>query len=234
MALGYHRDLLHGGGLGIFRICEVGRRRMTLKAVAFYWTLPVPWADFTRLPAAIDDAAKASRTIRFQRETIHDYARRQGLELVHEEAFLEIHPDRGSNTITDALNKAACICRDHGALLVFVDFSGVQQWRSHQPMHDWLTTAKVDSLPIEAAPILLDGVLFDPHAHFSKWREAQWQWSSTKQDRADKAAARTRELQAAGLKYPAIARTLNEEKLRSLSGKPWTAESLRKLMTASK
>lgn len=207
---------------------------MKRKAVAFFWTLPVPWAGFTHLPAEIEEAAKVSRTIRFQRALIHDYARKHGVELVHEEAFLEINPDRGSETIRDALNKAAAICRTRGALLLFVDFAAVQGWRSHQPMREWLEEAEIDSLPIEAAPIMLDGAIFDPHAHFSAWREAQWDWSSSKHERAEKALARARELQGAGAKYPAMARTLNDEGLRSLSGKPWTSDSLRKFVAAQK
>ncbi|MBI1254320.1 MAG: hypothetical protein GC196_08265 [Hyphomonas sp.] len=204
---------------------------MKQKAVAFFWTLPVPWAGFTRLPAAIDEAARVSRTIRFQRCLIQDYVRRHGLELFHEEAFLEINPDRGSETIRDALNKAAAICRKNAATLIFVDFAAVQGWRSHQPMMDWLKDAEVDSLPIEAVPVMMDGGMFDPHAHFGEWRERQWEWSAGKQDRRDKALARARSLKLSGMKYPAIAKTLNEEGVRSLSGRPWTPESLRKLMS---
>jgi hypothetical protein len=204
---------------------------MKHKSVAFFWTLPVPWVGFTQLPAAIEEAAKVSRPIRFQRCLIHDYVQRHGLELVHEEAFLEINPDRGSETIRDALNKAAAICRKNGATLLFVDFAAVQGWHSHQPMLDWLEDAEVDSLPIEAVPVMMDGEMFDPHAHFGEWRERQWEWSAGKQHRRDKALNRTRALKLSGMKYPAIAKTLNEEGVRSLSGKPWTGESLRKFMS---
>lgn len=204
---------------------------MKRKAVGFYWTLPVPWAGFTRLPAGIDEAAKASRTIRYQRSLIHDYAQRMGMDIVHEEAFLEIAPDRGSNQIVNPLDKAARFCRQHGACLLYVDFTGVQQWRGHDAMKAWLAKADLpDDQVIEAAPIVIDGELFDPHAHFSEWREAQWAWSSSKHERADKARARAQALQAAGMKYPTMARVLNEEGLRSLSGKPWTADNLRKLL----
>ena len=47
---------------------------MSQNAVGFYWTLPVPWAGFTSLPKAVDDAAKLSRTIRYQRDLIRRYA----------------------------------------------------------------------------------------------------------------------------------------------------------------
>ena len=65
-------------------------------AVGFYWTLPVPWAGFTKLPKDIEEAAKASRTIRYQCELIRRYARDNGYRLVDEKVFLEIEPDRGS------------------------------------------------------------------------------------------------------------------------------------------
>ena len=98
-------------------------------------------------------------------------------------------------------------------------------------MMDWLKDAEVDSLPIEAVPVMMDGEMFDPHAHFGEWRERQWEWSAGKQDRRDKALARARSLKLSGMKHPAIAKTLNEEGVRSLSGRPWTPESLRKLMS---
>ena len=43
---------------------------MGRNAVGFYWTLPVPWAGFTALPEKIEDAAKVSRTIRYQMQLI--------------------------------------------------------------------------------------------------------------------------------------------------------------------
>ena len=84
--------------LGIFRIgSDSGAAPMVRNAVGFYWTLPVPWTGFTSLPSDIDEAAKVSRTIRYQRNTIRRYAKVEGYRLIHEEVFLEIKPDRGSD-----------------------------------------------------------------------------------------------------------------------------------------
>ena len=53
---------------------------MSQNAVGFYWTLPVPWVRFTSLPKAVDDAAKLSRTIRYQRDLIRRYAADESLQ----------------------------------------------------------------------------------------------------------------------------------------------------------
>ena len=78
---------------------------MARNAVGFYWTLPVPWAGLVSLPNEIDEAAKVSRTIRYQRDLVRRYATDEGYRLVHEELFLEIEPDRGSDLILEPLRK---------------------------------------------------------------------------------------------------------------------------------
>ncbi|GIX19872.1 MAG: hypothetical protein KatS3mg120_1548 [Erythrobacter sp.] len=203
---------------------------MKRKAVGFYWTLPVPWAGFTKLPADIEAAARGSRTIAYQRALIHAFAAAEGYALVEEAAFLEIEPDRGSRFIVPALEQAAARCRAHGAILLFVEFSGAQGWRSHAPMMEWLRRAEIEALPIAARPLVVAGELFDPHAHFARWRARQKEWSAGKPARRAQALARARALRAEGLSHAAIARQLESEGLPSLSGKPWTGESLRKLL----
>jgi hypothetical protein len=203
------------------------------KAVGFYWTLPVPWAGFDTLPDKIEEAAKASRTIAFQRALIHRFAASEGYEIVHEAAFLEVEPDRGSEFIQGALEKAATECREHGAILLFVDFSGAQGWRSHAPMMQWLRDAEIEALPIEATEMVIGGQAFDPHEHFAEWRSRQREWSENKNERRAEALARAFALQQEGLSHPTIATRLNQEGVRSLSGKPWTGEGLRKFLKGS-
>ncbi len=203
---------------------------MKRKAVGFYWTLPVPWAGFDTLPDDIEEAAKASRTIAFQRALIHRFAAEEGYEMVHEAAFLEVEPDRGSEFIAGALKKAAANCREHGAILLFVDFSGAQGWRSHAPMLQWLREAEIEALPIEATEVVVGGQAFDPHDHFAEWRSRQREWTAEKANRRAKARARAVELQQDGLSHTDIAARLNDEGVRSLSGKPWTGEGVRKFL----
>lgn len=227
---GYHRRGGHRPLLGIFR--SKGEQ-LKKTAVGFYWTLPVPWAGFAKLPSSVDAAAEASRTIRFQRELIRQYAGENGLVIAHEAAFLEIDPDRGSDLVHAALDRAAAECRRLGAILLFVDFSSVQGWRSHEPMMTWLREADVDALPIDAVAITMDGVSFDPHDHFSDWRARQREWIDAKPERAAKALAMISALVAMGMKNAEIAQSLNEANVRSLSGKPWSADGVRKFMTSS-
>ena len=199
---------------------------MAWNAVGFYWTLPVPWAGFARLPKEIDEAAKVSRTIRYQRDLIRRYARDEGYRLVHEEVFLEVEPDRGSELILTPLRK---ICEAENAVLLFVDFWEVARWRAHWTMADWLRREKIEMQPIAPREILMDGKLFDPHAHFRAWREKQWDWTKKKRERTARACGRARELREQGHSYRKIADALNKEQLPSPTGRPWTADNIRKL-----
>ena len=205
---------------------------MMRNAVGFYWTLPVPWAGFTTLPAQIDEAAAVSTTIRYQRDAIRRHAKNEGYQLVHEEVFLEIEPDRGSDIIREPLAKVAKICREHDAVLLYVEFSQVQGWRSHAPMQKWSQTYSIQTDPVFPDEIVMDGQMFDPHEHFSDWREKQARWISNKAKRSENAYARAQDLVAAGLKKPEIAKRLNTENIPSLSGKPWTSDNLGKFLAA--
>jgi hypothetical protein len=199
-------------------------------AVGFYWTLPVPWAGFRKLPANIDEAAAASRTIRYQRALIRRYAKENNYELVHEEAFLEIEPDRGSDLVREPLQKVEAICRNANAMLLFVDFTQVQGWRSHRPMADWAQRASVDIESIYPGEIDLDGEHFSPDAHFSDWRLKQRDWSHKKAERRREAFSRAAQLRAEGHSYHSIAETLNRDQMLSATGKPWTADNVGKLV----
>jgi hypothetical protein len=163
---------------------EEARMQGMIKAVGFYWTLPVPWAGFNDLPADVDEAAGQSRTIRYQRDLIRRYARDHAMDLIHEAVFLEIEPDRGTSHVRDALRKVEELCRAHGATLLIVDFSEVQGWRSHAPLQDWARASRVDVRSISPDGIMMDGRTFDPHRHFSDWRKRQRDWIESKPARA--------------------------------------------------
>ena len=49
--------------------------------LGLYWTLPVPWAGFTRLPKDAKAAAARSRTIAYQRERVRRWVAEEGLSL---------------------------------------------------------------------------------------------------------------------------------------------------------
>lgn len=202
-------------------------------AVGFYWTLPVPWAGFTTLPEDIDAAAKVSRTIRYQCELIRRHARERNYQLVAEKVFLEIAPDRGSQYVLDALRPLEAICRAKEAVLLHVDFSAVQGWRSHGPLSDWARDALVEVETVYPDEIQIDGGVFDPHHHFADWRKRQHEWTASKPERVARALAEAVRLRDAGGTHKAIAQALNDEGIPSATGKPWTADSIRKLLGAA-
>ncbi|MBS0122627.1 recombinase family protein [Thetidibacter halocola] len=199
------------------------------KAIGFYWTLPVPWARFTTLPEDIDAAAKASRTIRYQREVIRRFAKENKLALVAEKVFLEIAPDRSSRAVFDVLKPLKALCQAEEAILLHVDFARVQGWRSMAPLADWADEHGIRVETVFPGEIVIDSQVFDPHAHFSDWRARQREWSEGKADRLATARAAIERLSVDGLTNRDIAEALNARDIRSATGKPWTAETVRKL-----
>lgn len=204
------------------------------KAVGFYWTLPVPWAGFNELPDDIEAAARASRTIRYQCELIRRFARDEHIHLVAEEVFMEIAPDRSSSYVRDPLQHVAKICGAQDAELLYVDFSQVQGWRSHAPFSEWARRLGIRVEGLLPDEILIDGKPFDPQRHFSEWRKRQEDWTAGKDHRVARARDAGLKLRAENKAYRQIAEDLNAKELRSATGKPWTEDSIRKLLGPSK
>ena len=196
-------------------------------AVGFYWTLPVTWAQFVDLPKKVEAAATNSKTIRYQMEMIRSYARDHGYDLIHEEVFLEIEPDRGSIHIQSALETIERMCRGESATILVVDFSIVQNWRRNGYMDAWLENTNIPFIRIPPDPFLSAEWSFDPGRHFSDWRKRHSDWMNSKHEREAIALCRSLELQAADLSVNAIAQQLNLEKTPSPTGKPWRESNLR-------
>ena len=51
-------------------------------------------------------------------------------------------------------------------------------------------------MPVDAAPVIVDGEEFDPYEHFSDWRERQREWTSKKSERTTAARQRALALRA--------------------------------------
>lgn len=200
------------------------------KAIGIYWTLPVPWAGFTVLPADVDAAAAVSRTIRYQRDLVRRRAAEDGLELAGEAVFLEIAPDRGSREIAAAVRRRLAPWIGSGALVLWVDFAQAAGWRAHDPLRKVLTALGAQSFPIWPDPLPIDGKPFDVRAHFEDWRARQQAWTEAKPAREAAALARLGNLQAQGASLAKAAARLNAEGLPSLTGRPWTADNLRKFL----
>lgn len=201
------------------------------KVVGFYWTLPVPWAGFTQLPKDPDEAARFSRTIRYQRDLIRRKSkdRHDGFTLIHEEAHISLHPDRSGDDMD--FESLLDMCQKQGARLAYVNFSQEAGWRTHHHLQHRLYARSVESLEFPPERILMNGKDFYPEEHFRGWREKSLGVSEAKHERARKAFSRAEELRKTGATYNAIAAILNEEGFLSLTAKQWTPESLRKFMS---
>ncbi len=200
------------------------------KAVGFYWTLPVTWANFVDLPSDVDEAAKSSRTIRYQTEMIRRHAKTHGYDLIREEIFIEIAPDRGSALIEDSLKVIEKACREQDATVLIVDFSQVQNWRRHGFMNEWFRKSDLKIEKLDPDPLITAGWSFDPSKHFAEWRERQSKWMSSKPEREAIALERARHLKLAGLSHSALANALNAEETPSPSGKMWSESNVRALL----
>lgn len=109
------------------------RLRVTEQYFAFYWTLPVPWAGFIRLPDGVDEAAQVSRTIRYQRDRIRQDIRIQRAEMAPggEMVRLELAPDRGSAEIAADFGRLLNRAMAENAMVAIIDFASHAGWRRH-------------------------------------------------------------------------------------------------------
>lgn len=201
---------------------------MPLKTIGFYWTLPAIWAGFTRLSEKdVEKAAKESQSIRLQREIIQRWTKEHQGELVHEQVYLEIAPDRGTDQVVDdALQPLVRLAVELDAEVLYVDFGREIGWRSHHFLRNF-----VDEHIDRFIPVALDHNDAEKFKrHFETWRESHNEWMQGKELRGLVAAERAKQLQAQKLSLPKIAEHLNKEGLRSLTGKDWTGDNLRKLL----
>lgn len=205
------------------------------KIIGFYWTLPVPRVGFTCLPRDVDAAAKASKTIRYQRELTHRWARDNVCDVILEDVFIELQPDRGSDMIVEPLDRLSKQAEQEAATIVYVDFSHLQGWRSHHLMRSWIRGVDGDRIiGLPPAPLPIDGEWFDPQEHFGKWRGENEKWLASKVGRIETIRHKIEGMRRrAGSKasYPAIADFLNSDGVVTTTGKQWSAESVRKFMT---
>ena len=201
------------------------------KFIGFYWTLPVPWAGFNELPKDLDAAADASKTNRYQRERVRKWAKAQKGTLIHEEVFMELLPDRGSEQIAPAIDKLLSRCRDEAATLLLVDFSQAFGWRRHGTLYDKLRDERL-AIALEPEPVEVDGAPFDPVGHFRSWRDLQDAFIAEKPDRK---AAITTAIQNSGTQDTTLAKqaaALNRQGMKTPTGKRWTEDNLRKFLKA--
>jgi hypothetical protein len=199
------------------------------KYIGFYWTLPVPWADFRTLPTNADSAAEKSLTIRYQRDRVRRWVREEHGELIAEEVFLELQPDRGSEQIVPIVEHLLARCHSEQAVFILVDFSDAFGWRRHGPLWDRLADERL-CMPLDPAPITLNGEEFDPVEHFRAWREIEYAHASSKPQRKAAIAKAISELQSSNSTLAELAIALNAEGVLTPSGRQWTEDNLRKFL----
>lgn len=196
------------------------------KAIGFYWTLPVTWAGFQDIGTNAEQAARESRTIALQREVVRRWTKAHGFALVEEHALIEAAPDRGTDK---AVLQARALVEKAAALnasILLVDFGSALQQRTHLKLSQFIG-AHADRFEL---------IWPDPdheeafRQHFATWRDAQRKWTDGKQTRIALARVRAAQLKAAGHTLEAIAWQLQTENLRSPTGRPWTADILRKVL----
>ncbi|MFT8355469.1 MAG: hypothetical protein ABF617_12855 [Gluconobacter japonicus] len=193
--------------------------------VALAWTRPVPWAGFDRLSSDIDAAAMQSRTIRYQRDLIRQYVREVQGVLETEVALLELAPDRATPESLKILGDLVRQCSSQATFLS-VDFTASQGWRPQPALGRGIPIERC--LALAPDPLLMDGKLFDPQAHFRAWRQNE---KAHAQSRPKHRQAILKALVGQeGLSWPKKADLLNAQDLRTHGGKPWTADNLRKFL----
>lgn len=197
--------------------------------VGFYWTLPVLWAGFKTLPKNPVDAARASKTIRYQQERARRFIDLNGGEIIAEFVFIETAPDRGTKFIRPELLKAIQCSRDNGATLLYVDFYKDSGWRNHSHLADEIAQSKYkDITPLDLETVWINGKQFCPIKHFRKWRALD-KTEPAKRHRAALAGLRAAALEFAHIhrRHKAISDHLNAKNIPPTRAPKWTPDNVK-------
>ncbi|WP_019994993.1 hypothetical protein [Aureimonas ureilytica] len=199
--------------------------------VGFYWTLPINWAGFRRLPPDAEAAAARSRTIRYQLHRVRRFVADTSGRLVKEIVFIEVSPDRGTQAVIGALEEARALCGARQASLVYVDFAEAFHWRRHPHLNAYLQKYEMAPVGLSPDPITIDGCRFDPVEHFEKSRERhKRKTQGFRQAALEELLALAALHRGAPGDYQAISEALNNKAVRTPTGRLWTPETVRKTL----
>lgn len=201
--------------------------------VGFYWTLPVNWRNFRTLSHDPEEAARQSRTIRYQLERVRRHvAEVPGGRLVDEVVFMDTRPDRATPAVQEALARVRRVCAEQDATVLLVEFDQQHFWRPNPYLTAYLREHGIRSEPLSPDALTVGGRLFEPTRHFREWRERDAHASARLQTqaRAGLEAALASTPEGSG-RYRRIAERLNADGIETARGNPWTAESVRKALT---
>jgi hypothetical protein len=206
----------------------------TQRYVGFYWTLPIPSVGFLKLSDDPDVAATQSKTIRYQREVINEWVAEEGGVLIREITFLETQSDRGTDAVIHYVQRAARICRENEATLLYVDFRQMCGWRPHQELTYAIEEEQIPSVPIWPShkTIMIDGHPFHPASHFKDHRMQHEKEAARRHDVAIQRLLKEAENVPPGRGRNAlIAEKLNAEGVQTFQGgRPWTADNVKKVL----
>jgi hypothetical protein len=202
--------------------------------VGFYWTLPIPSVGFLKLSDDPDVAATQSKTIKYQREVIKEWVAEEGGVLIREITFLETQSDRGTDAVRHYVQRAARVCRENEATLLYVDFRQMCGWRPHQELTNAIEEEQIASVPVWPSheTIMIDGHPFHPARHFKDHRMQHEKEAARRHDFAVKRLLKEAESVAPGRGRNAlIAEKLNAEGVQTFQGgRPWTADNVKKVL----
>lgn len=198
--------------------------------VGFYWTLPALWAEFRDIPDDPIEAARKSKTIRYQREYAHQHVNACGGKIIAEYAYIDNSPDRGTEFILPKVNEAIAHCRKNDAILLYIDFSDAYYWRPQHFLNEALA-AYADREPLEPRPIQMGGSIFCPIEHFRRWRRLD-KSEPTKRHRAALEALKVAAAKYAHLhrRHKLISDELNAKGVLPPRAAKWTPASVCKTL----
>jgi hypothetical protein len=197
--------------------------------VGFYWTFPVKWAGFTRLSDDAEEAARQSRTIRYQRALAHRHVRENRGVLVDELVFLERSPDRGTEAVEKKLARGRKHCVDGKATLLWVNFAESHGWRPHPLLHRSLHDLGMRNEPLQPVPWLIGDEIFEPAKHFRNWARLSEIDRTRRQTEIPLALAAALDRVPAGYgRNVRVAQYLNESGVLTKTGLRWTPDTVAK------
>ncbi len=196
--------------------------------IGFYWTLPVNWAGFRRLPSNVADAAAASRSIRYQRERVSRYVVAERGTMLDEIAFIDVQPDRATDLVESELRQRAAAHAGRATLL-YVRFEETHHWRRNTHLTHAAEELGLRVLPLPPDPVEIDGEVFDPIRHFEQWRAEDTKTRSRLKLEARGALRQAlAETPEGDGRWETIAERLNDAGVRTGTGARWTPENVRK------
>lgn len=199
--------------------------------VGFYWTYPVKWAGFTKLSPDADEAARQSRTIRYQRELAQRYVREKRGVLVDEVVFLESEKYYGTPDVIDPLTRRAekhCGPNGGKATLLWVNFAQSNGWRPHSHLQQCLYKLDLRNEALDPINWMIDGEVFNPTKHFREWHGIDRASPAWRQENIDLALAAALDRIPEGYgRNPEVAKYLNDLGVRTKTGRPWTADNVK-------